>query len=162
MRRATNLGASARVITGNFSARWRAVTTRLYSAPTRRRLGFRFLRTAASRAKTRFFRQRLCGLRVGRVREWLAVLQDNEARPGMRGWWEMARWAVRAIWRGRNAKAVPDYRKCIRCPLHDRRFKRCGANDGLGCSCFTVYMVAAGKPCWGRQNVPGFAPLGYD
>lgn len=99
------------------------------------------------------------GLRLGRIREWLAVLRDNESRPGFRGWIEM----LRLTFRRRNVSAISDYRKCVRCPLHDRALKRCGDGGGvIGCGCFTVYAIAAGKACWGRENVPGFAPLGYD
>ncbi len=152
---ATNITKSCGVklragITDQSSGRTRSLKVSLF----RKIRGFRVLIQWA-------YPRKLFGLRVGRVREWLAVLQDNDSSPGWRGWAEMAGLAVRAIFGRRNQKAVPDYRKCIRCPIHDRALKRCGANDGLGCSCFTVYAVAAGKPCWGKVTLEHFE-FGYD
>ncbi len=110
-------------------------------------------RLLASLARTRLFRLKFRGLRISRIREWRAVLRDNEAAPGWRGWLAMIRLAFRST----ESPAVSDYWKCIRCPYHDRAFKRCGDGSGIiGCGCFTVYAIAAGKPCWGRENLPDF------
>lgn len=120
------------------------------------------LAIAGFRALIRLFLQaRLFGLRLGRILDWLAALQASEARAGFAGWWEMARLAARAVFRRRAAgAAVHEYWQCHRCPIFDREFRRCGAGDGLGCGCYVAYALAAGKPCWGRENVPGFE-FGY-
>lgn len=98
---------------------------------------------------------------MGRVREWLRVLADNDKSPGLRGWATMAVLTVRlAFRRVDRSKIRSDYRKCRQCPIHDRQFKRCGANDGLGCSCYTVYAIVTGKPCWGKETIDNF-PYGY-
>lgn len=142
----------------------KAATTLKSFALTR---GLRAIQTRAlnlaSIVRFRVCHLKLCGMRVGRIREWLAVLEANNRDVGWRGWWMMVRLAAGSMLRGKNVQAAPDYWRCIRCPLHDRALKRCGDDSGiLGCGCFTVYAVAAGKPCWGRENIPNFAPLGYD
>lgn len=90
----------------------------------------------------------------------MAVLRDNDQRPGLRGWLEMVRLVVSpgplpppAVLRGWM-------RKCCRCPIHDRKMKRCGANDGLGCGCHAALSIAAGKSCWLREREPD-SPYGY-
>lgn len=69
----------------------------------------------------------------------------------------MAWLATRAIAGKRNRIAIQQYRKCIRCSFHHRKFKRCGDGSGIiGCGCHVVYKIAAGGKCWGRENIPGF------
>src|SRR5690348_818797 len=94
-------------------------------------------------------------LRPERADQWLAVLQDKDSRPRVRDWLMMAWLALRMIWRRPDAeKVVSDYRKCVRCPIHDRRMRRCGADPGVGCHCYQPLAVLFGKRCWIREVEP--------
>lgn len=160
MRSAMCLLDSAAGTTMTFGVNWKAEPQNPPSLRIQKPRGSPTLRRLASHARIRLYRLKFRGLRVGRLAEWLAVLEDNDSSPGWRGWIEMVRLAAGATFRTRNVRAVSNYWKCKACPIMDRQLRRCGANDGLGCGCYLPYALAVGKPCWGRENVPEF-PFGY-
>lgn len=96
-----------------------------------------------------------------RLQGWLRVLKDNDSSPGVRGWLAMVSLAIKAsVVRPERAQIISNYRACWRCPVFDRHLRRCGSEVGIGCLCYQPFALVAGKPCWGRENVPGFE-FGY-
>lgn len=82
------------------------------------------------------------GLKQGRYRLWLRVLEEEGKQLTLMGKIRVAKEILAALiqyrpsglkrrWRSRM-------RRCGRCPLYDAALKRCGPADfpGLGCRCF--------------------------
>lgn len=97
-----------------------------------------------------------------RLRQWLAVLSEGRRRLQAADLALMVWLVVRSAWRPTDPRKVrSNYSKCGRCPMFDRRLKRCGDGDGFGCGCFQVFAVAFDHPCWIRQEDPE-SEFGYD
>lgn len=101
-------------------------------------------------------RLRPFGLRWGRWRMFGAMLWDSRRDLTMRDLATMLGVLVLSahklvhrggveppLLKGRLAA----YRVCVRCPFHEARFHRCA-----GCGCFMPFKLAAGGPCWAREQ----------
>jgi len=95
----------------------------------------------------------LFGLRVGRVREFSEVL----AVEGRGGVWKVLVGVLGGGWsvlRGgggrveRSEEARRRYGVCLRCPIMDRKLRRCRRGPGEGCGCYLPYRVLVDEPCW--------------
>ena len=98
------------------------------------------------------------------LREWLAVLRENDTEVTWRTWARMVTGAVQMVLRpvGR-AEFVRRARVCVRCPVFDRELRRCRGpwvgGKPTGCGCYLPWFLRIRRPyargCWGREVVGG-------
>lgn len=98
-------------------------------------------------AGTPLKRLRILGLKPERLREWLAVVDEEFKVIGFREVWHMIRGACfrkvdKRVWFKRQ-------RACYSCPVFDKTLKRCRPYTGaaIGCGCYTPYRLMSPDPC---------------
>lgn len=94
------------------------------------------------------------GLKWKRLGEWLADIKAEQ--PGAIEFYLMARLMLRIFFVYRTrAYARKNYihrlTVCHRCPVFDRRLKRC-RNGERGCGCYTPFKALAPVDCWSRET----------
>ena len=99
-------------------------------------------------------RLRILGLKPKRLREWLAVVDEEFKVIGFREVWHMIKGACfrkvdKRVWKRRQAA-------CYRCPVFDKTLKRCRPYTGspLGCGCYTPYRLMSPDPCLRERSLP--------
>ena len=103
------------------------------------------------------------GLGVKRIREWGAVLAEEDRYMTRKDRLLMALEGFKAIWVSPSPKEWRlRMRICAKCPIYDKQLKRCRPFTGStwGCGCYAPYKALTPGACWAHHRNPqaGWGP----
>lgn len=106
-----------------------------------------------------FWRQRWSfGLKNARLRDWWAVVQEEEAIMNPAAWRKMVMGALHATVFAPVKPAIYQKRLriCAKCPIKEPGYWRCRPFTGSeeGCGCYIPFLAKGKHACWAKMQDP--------